>query len=129
MIANVTVPATGPSPSTTEAITRGTVEVGRVFGGGGTDGLILYALILSCFLMFLALIAVLILAFRAINRRDTMFASQSSEFADASRETAKALTALATATATKESSDIAYRTTFTATLARVEGVLARLDQA
>lgn len=54
--------------STTGEITRATVDVGRVFGAGGTDGLILYALVLSTFLMFIVAIAAIVFCFRYIHR-------------------------------------------------------------
>lgn len=126
---NVSVPATAPTGGTVDAIAKSTVQVGQVFGQGGTDGLILYALILATFLMFLALIMVLILAFRAIGKRDTQFAEQSSEFAEASKETATALSSLAAAIAAKDAGDQVFRAGNTATLARVEGELARRDAA
>lgn len=123
----MTTAANLTAPGTTETVAKATVEVGRVFGNGGTDGLILYALILATFLMFLALIVVLMLAFRAINRRDQMFADQSAMFAGASKENAEALTKLSTAIVSKEATDGAYRSALTGTLARVESQLARLD--
>jgi hypothetical protein len=126
--APTSTPSSPPSGETSaQTVARSTVEVGHVFGNGGTDGLILYALILATFLMFLALIAVLILSFRAMTRRDQMVADQSNAFADASRNTADALTKLSVAIGTKEAADGTYRTGLTSTLARLEGVLARKD--
>lgn len=119
---NVQVPATP-----TESVGRATVEVGRVFGNGGTDGLILYALILATFLMFLAIVIVATLCFRAIARKDANSAEVAKAFAEASNDSAGALRELATTIAAQGATDAAHRLSATVTLSRIESVLSRVD--
>jgi cbb3-type cytochrome oxidase subunit 3 len=79
--------------STTGEITRATVDVGRVFGAGGTDGLILYALVLSNFLMFIVVIAVIFWTFRYIARSQQNSAAAFAEKDRANADQTKAFTA------------------------------------
>lgn len=116
-----------PPATPAQAAGDAAVQVGQVFGQGGTDGLILYALILATFLMFLALVVVLVLAFRAINRATSASLEQGKAFAEASNEGANALRQLATATAEKVATDATHRANLANTLARLENVLARVE--
>lgn len=108
-------------PGAVESVAKETVEVGRVFGGGGTDGLILYALILAVFLMFLALCAFAMLLRRSLQSLDT----QSKSFATAGEKTADSLKELASAIASNSAQDQSHQMMVAQTLGRLEAVLPR----
>jgi hypothetical protein len=123
------------SPSTpTDGAAKAAVDVGHIFGQGGTDGLILYALILAVFLQFLALIIISILTSRertraAVERErlsDNCHA-QAVEFASASRLAAEALKDAATAIASSASADMTFKQNMSGLLERLELALARFE--
>jgi hypothetical protein len=122
---SVTTPATGSSAARDAG--QAAVEVGRVFGEGGTDGLILYALILATFLMFLALVIITIYSFRAIGKMQTTAAEQTKAFADASDTVAEALRELASSIAAQAAADGAHQSSLGNILGRCESVLSRLE--
>lgn len=103
------------------------VKVGQVFGQGGTDGLILYALILATFLMFLALVIIAVMSFRTIARASGDAKEQATAFAEASNETAGALRELAKQLAATGAANAAHAISIAATLARVESILCRIE--
>lgn len=132
-LANTASAPRAPSSSTAE-ITRATVDVGRVFQSGGTDGLILYALVLSTFLMFIVAVATVIFAFRHIAQsqkvnaasfaaKDASNAEQTKLFIAAADSTADAINRFtaAFATNTQEGAQQAI------ILARIEGTDRRLE--
>ena len=112
------------SEPNTKAVADATVEVGRVFGEGGTDGLILYALILATFLMFLAVIAVVLLLRRSMASLD----NQAKAFASASEKSAAALTELATALADASGQDRAHQQMVAMTLGQLQPLIADLNK-
>lgn len=120
--------ASAPTPSIpTKEVADATVEVGRIFGQGGTDGLILYALILCTFLMFLVAVASVWLSHRQSERsrsaHTTAFAEKDKIFTDALNRVAESLSALAVAQASRAGEDAGQ----SAILARIEGTMARVD--
>lgn len=130
------------SASTTKAVADATVETGRVFQTGGIDGLVLYALVLSTFLMFLITLGTVWFAFRALDKKtrlnndafakkDALNADQTKGFIESMDRTASSLSALAVAV----SGDLQERAATAVTLARMEGtdaelkaLLSRLDR-
>jgi hypothetical protein len=130
-------------PSATSSIADATVETGRVFSGGGIDGLILYALVLSTFLMFLVAVAAVWLGHRSATRKteltnsafaakDSLNADQTRMFIESMDRTAAAVSSLAVSVA----SDLPERAAQAATLARIgetdveiRALLAQLNRA
>lgn len=113
---------------------KAAVDVGHIFGQGGTDGLILYALILAVFLQFLALIIISILTSRerarAVLERERQNESshaQALEFASASKLAAEALKDVATALASGSSADMTFKQQMAGVLERMELALARFE--
>lgn len=138
--------ATRPVParsSATSSIADATVETGRVFSGGGIDGLILYALVLSTFLMFLVAVAAVWLGHRSATRKteltnaafaakDALNVDQTRMFIESMDRTAAAVSSLAVSVA----SDLPERAASAATLARmgetdveIRALLAKLNRA
>jgi len=104
------------SPSAAQGIGRTATDVGNIFGKGGTDGLILYALIIGTFLMFLAFLYSQWSASRERvqlskerEAKDKVLADLTTDFSAASKETAEALKTLATAVASAASSDMTHK--------------------
>lgn len=108
-----------------------TVEVGKVFGAAGVDGLILYALVLFAVLQLL----LVFFAFRAMARKDAeltsalaakdrLNAEQTAAFIASADRLGDALNAMAVATATQTAVQGGNQNT----LARLEGLLTRLDR-
>jgi flagellar biosynthesis/type III secretory pathway M-ring protein FliF/YscJ len=120
------------STAATAEVTKGTaeavVQTGRVFGEGGTDGLILYALILATFLMFLVAVFILWIGYR--ERKSLMEAKSAADadLAQAQRESAEALKEVATAVASSASADMTFKQSATAILGRVEVLLGRMER-
>jgi cbb3-type cytochrome oxidase subunit 3 len=126
---NVSVPK-----GATAEVTKATVDVGRIFGEGGTDGLILYALLIGTLLMALVAVLSVWLAFRsiakereanatALAKKDQLNYDQTQSFVAAADRQSIALNALAVSTATQTS----VQANQTNTLARMEGVGARIE--
>lgn len=114
-------------PSATRDVAHAATEVGQVFAQGKTDGLILYALVLISFFLFLALILVI-----WSNSRERRACSEDSRqqavaFAAASKETAEALKDLATAIASTGSAETAFKQVLSPVLSRVEMLLTILQ--
>lgn len=119
----------GATDKAAGAAGKAAVEVGQVFAKGGTDGLILYALILGTFLMFLVAIAAVWFSHRAhtvkdrqmadaLAAKDKLNAEQTAAFIASADRQSDALTRLAEATATQTAVQAAQ----TGTLARIEGL-------
>jgi len=108
-----------PVASTGKAVN----DVGQVFVQGQTDGLILYALILGTFLMFVVAIVSVWMLTRALSRKDDTNAKQTADFIASADRTAVALSALAQSTAAGS----AIQQNQIMTLARLEAMLARLE--
>lgn len=117
----------------THEVASATVEVGRVFGQGGTDGLILYALVLSTFLMFLIAVAAVLMGYRAIEKKtrmsndafakkDEVNAEQTKMFIASMDRTAAAVGSLSVSVA----NDLQERAATAAVLARIEGTDQRM---
>lgn len=106
---------------------KAAVDVGNIFGQGGTDGLILYALILGTFLMFIMGVVTIFLLLRALHAKEKSCAETNTAFAAAANESAEALRELATSIASKNATDTAHHAALTGVMARLEGVLARMD--
>lgn len=98
-------------PNATKDVGQATVEVGRVFGAGGADGLILYASVLSAFFLFLTLGLTLWLNHRERTARAKDQLDQSSAFATAADKSAEAMKELATAIASAASADMTFKQT------------------
>jgi hypothetical protein len=103
------------------------VDVGNIFARGGSDGLILYALILAVLLQFLGL--VIVSAQNARDRRHLIDGchNQAVEFASASKEAAEALKDAATAIASSASADMTFKQNMAGTLERLEIALVRFE--
>jgi H+/gluconate symporter-like permease len=126
---------TAPAPkNATGQVVQGTVDVGRVFQAGGTDGLILYALIFGTILMTFVAVLTVWLAFRsiaaerktnaeALAKKDQLNHEQTQSFIASADRTAIAIGALAVSTATQTSVQAGQ----TQVLARMEGTDARLQ--
>lgn len=126
VVANQASAPRGRSPAAEVADT--TVEIGRIFGQNGTDGLILYAFVLAIFLMFLVAIATAWFAFRTIDKRSRLnnaaFAEKDKAQAALTQIVVDALDRVAVAQnalAVSVAGDLQERQTTAATLARMEG--------
>lgn len=117
----------GTKAEVVKATGEAAVEVGKVFGTGGTDGLILYALILATFLMFLALVFVLVFSSRTIKASQENERALAQVFREASGETAEALRELATSVATTAASDATRQIHEEAAASRIESALRRIE--
>lgn len=133
---NTTVP-----PSTVREVAGATVEAGRVFSSGGIDGLILWAMILGTFLMFLVAAFAVWIAFRSHNlafkameaqrvsngeifaRKDDLNQEQTKMFIESVDRTGSAVQALAVAMA----SMVQEHQGFGLVMARVEGTDRRIE--
>lgn len=104
------------SAGTVDTVGRTTAEVGRIFGESGTDGLILYALILATFLMFLAVVSLSLLLRRTLTSLDT----QAKSFIEASQEVAAALKELAAATSASSAGAQSHQLSVANVLSRLE---------
>lgn len=104
------------------------VETGRVFGQGGTDGLILYALILANFLMFAALIIHLIVTSRTMHNMSKNCHDEGVQFAEASKEAASALRELAQSIASKAAGDQAHQQAVSALMGQILSARGRIDR-
>lgn len=104
------------------------VEVGRVFAQGGIDGLVLYALILATFLMFIVAISAVIIGYRAAERKakinaeafakkDQLNNDQTKMFVESLDRVAGTISALSVSIA----GDLQERAATAAVLARMEG--------
>lgn len=127
ILANAASSPAPRSPSATHDITQATVDVGRVFGQGGTDGLILYALVLSTFLMFIVAVAAVWMGYRsnekrtrmtneAFEKKDAINQDQTRMFIESMDRTATAVGGLAVSVA----NDLQERAATAAVLARIE---------
>lgn len=93
------------------------IEAGRIFQSGGIDGLILYALLIGTFLLFLALCGTVYLNSRDRHRTEERIdaisaqcAAQAEGFTRAAVEFADAGKELASAMASANSADMAFKT-------------------
>ena len=120
-------PAAPPAGTAIRETGKAVTDVGQIFGQGGTDGLILYALLIGTFLMFLLGCITIWFLVRLVQSKDAAFQEQSNQFATAAKESAEAMRELATATAAKVATDTAHQSALTAIMARLEAALARLD--
>jgi hypothetical protein len=113
--------------STASDVADATVQVGHVFGQGGTDGLILYALVLSSFLLFIVSVVLTVSVFRYIARaqstnasafaaKDATNAEQTRMFIESMDRTAGAVSGLAVAVA----NDLQERQATAMILARID---------
>jgi cbb3-type cytochrome oxidase subunit 3 len=126
--------AQAPSTGAVQEAGKAAVDVGHIFGQGGTDGLILYALILGTFLMFIVALGAVWLAFRSIAaerrtnaeafaKKDELNNQQTQAFVASADRTAAAISALAVSTATQTSVQAGQ----TQILARMEGATHRVE--
>lgn len=99
----------------------------QVFGQGGTDGLILWALILATILMTVVALSAIILGYRAIAAKDSSAAADRKAFTDASIESAEALRELATAVASSASVDSMFKISMAGMMERTEKLLDRWE--
>lgn len=118
-----------------EVAGKTTVEVGKVFGAAGVDGLILYAIVLFAAFMFILSLLLVWVAFRAMARKDAeltaalaakdkLNAEQTNSFIAAADRLGDALNAMAVATATQTAVQGGNQNI----LARIDGLLTRLDR-
>jgi hypothetical protein len=114
-------------PSVTKDVAQTTVEVGRVFGAAGTDGLILYALFLGTLMMAVILGWVLWLNHRERTRAASDLLTQSTTFAAASDKTAEASKEVASALASSASADMTFKQTLIPIVQRLDERLTRLE--
>lgn len=115
------------NPQAIEQAGKTVVDVGSIFGSAGTDGLILYALILGTLLMFLMGASTIFFLLRALRSQSELCGKQSERFSQATETVGEAMRELATAIASKSSADNAHQTSIIAIMARMEGVLGRLE--
>lgn len=120
LLSLASLPSTKPTTPVGE-VTQATVEAGRVFGTGGTDGLILYAFVLLAFFSFLALIVTLWLHSKERTRASVAAEKMAADFAAAAASSAEASKELATAVASAASADLTFK-------AAMAGQLDRLDR-
>ena len=117
--------AAATASSASQVAGSSAVEVGHIFAGGGTDGLILYALVLSDFLMFLALVATLIITSRTTNVLSKNCHDEGVEFASASKDAAGALRELAQSISSKAAGDAAHQAAISALMGQMLSEKAR----
>lgn len=124
----------GRGGGTTETVTKGVTDVGHIFGQGGTDGLILYALLIGSFFLFIISIVLLVVVFRYLARaqkatadafavKDAVNAEQTKLFIASADRTAQAINNFTATLAT----DVQERSAHGIVLARVEGTDRRLE--
>lgn len=126
-----TLALAAPAPAPTGAIAetgKAAADVGQVFVQGKTDGLILYALILGTFLMFLVAVAVLYFGSRERIKAAEKCAEQAKAFADASLESSEALRDVATALASTGSANLAFQQSQAGLMQRLEIHLERAER-
>lgn len=85
------------------------VDVGRVFGQGGTDGLILYALVLSTSFLFIVLVIVIWVHSRERTKAHSDCTAQAQDFAQAAAAQAEASKEVATAVASSASANMTFQ--------------------
>lgn len=113
---------------------KATTDVGQVFVQGKTDGLILYALVLLAFFLFLALVWTSWLnsgerksQHAAQLESDKARAEANKASAAASLEASEALRDVATALASTSSANMTFQATMASIMARQELVLQRME--
>ena len=112
-------------PGTANAVAEGMAEQARVFSSAGIDGLILWALVLSTFLLFLALCWALWM----LRSKDRECAAQSKAFAEAAVVQADANKQLATAIASSHAADMGFKQAMFATYPDLEAKMKAVEAA
>lgn len=125
--------ATAAPSSPVAEVTKATTETGRIFQSGGIDGLVLFALILGTFLMFLVAIGAVWWGHRsstkkteltnaAFEAKDKQMEALTNSFIASMDRTAAAVSALSVSVA----NDLQERAATGAVLARIEGTDQRM---
>ena len=107
---------------------KAVTDVGKIFGSAGIDGLILYALLIGSFLLFLALMLTLWLQSRERGRLADAAEKRIAGFTDAALATAEAVKELATAVTSTASSNMTFQQTLGSQLVSATHKLSDCEQ-